>query len=124
MAQKENSQLMRYFAMVCAATISISAALCWGSVATESVIGIQGDGIITMIIGIIALFCLAMRCVPLYVSILIGLVALGVSGWDYFSVSKVMQEINGSVGIGLYLTMAASFLLVVSSFIQWRRGRA
>ncbi len=125
MAKNQNKQCMRYLAMVSAVVLCGSAFLSWGSVATESVVGIQGDGMITLFLGIAAILFLLKRRLPLYIPTILGLLAFAVALWDYLSISEVMLKltITSSIGLGLYLTLVSSFLLTVFSFIQWRKIR-
>lgn len=112
---------IHYFAMACAIVLSLSAFLAWGSVSNESVAGTQGDGVITLILGIAALLFLSRPRLPLCIPLILGIIALVVSIWDYLSIAKIMPAIGGQIGLGLYLTIVSSFLLIVSTFIQWQR---
>lgn len=121
MAPAQKSQSFRYLALVSAAILCVSAFLSWGSVMTEKITGMQGDGFVTSGLGLVAFLLLSQKKVPLWISMILGLIAMGISIWDYTVLVPIMKDVNGSFGIGIYLTIISSFLLFLGSLVQWHR---
>lgn len=124
MAPAKKSQSFRYFALVSAAVLCVSAFFSWGSVLTEKFTGMQGDGFVTSGLGLVAFLLLSHKKIPLWIPMILGLIAMGISIWDYTVLVPIMKDVNGSFGIGIYLAIISSFTLFLGSLIQWRKGKA
>ena len=108
------------------AGVILGAFLPWAHVLFFSVSGLDGDGVITLILGVIgaALITFGRRGTTTLVAALVGVVACGIGLYDSVNLSIVAQESAGtaSVGAGLWLTIFASALAVVASVsdaVEW-----
>lgn len=128
----------RNLALIGALGLGIASFLAWGEVADVSVSGMEGDGVITLVLAILCLAFLFIKKVPLWIVAILGAVAEAIGIIDFIEMNKVANDINGtlnsingaegmtlssSVGIGLYITIVAAGLIVIGSLIQLFQNR-
>lgn len=91
--------------------------------------GVEGDGAITLILcGIASVGFFTVKRAWLIVSMIMGILAALVSGYDLLDVQRIAQEndsdyVRVSVGIGLYVTFATAVVIAVTALTLWRRVR-
>lgn len=126
-------QIGRYVAMIGALALGLAAFLPWIVVKdVVTVNGMGGDGVITLGLAVITLLFLFIKRIPLWISTIIGLIAGVIGFYDSYSAATNLSELqdilknnfldpltNENIGIGLYLTILASALIVFGSLIQW-----
>ena len=108
--------LWRGLGVLSAIVLGVGAVLPWGHIYSEAIIGLDGDGLIILIIAVLVLILLLIRRVPIWISLLLGLIAglIGVIG--FVEVGKVTNQIIGArIGSGLYITIIGSIGIVVTS---------
>jgi hypothetical protein len=121
----------RIIGMVAAGAIVIGAFLPWATVtvlfATISKDGIDGDGTITAVLGlVIAGLFLANTRAAYVLAMILSAVVLAVFAVDYVDVQELVEEAEdteaamASVGIGLYLTGLAA-LVTLGTALRCRR---
>ncbi len=126
-------QIGRYVAMIGAVILGIAAFLPW--IVVEDLVtvkGMQGDGVITLGLAIVTLIFLLIKRIPLWISAILGLIAGIIGFYDSYSAATSLNELqdilknnfldpltNENIGIGLYLTIVSSALIVFGSLIQW-----
>ena len=125
-------QYGRYAAMVGALLVIVGAFLPWGRVNDVVITGLEGDGLITLIGAIIILLILFIKRIPLWISMLIGLLMVGIGIAQTFSISEKIDEIksvfassligpniDGRIDFGVYLTIVGSTIIIFATLIQW-----
>jgi len=114
----------RRVAMIGAVLIAVGSVLPWATAsnvfgASVSISGTEGDGIITLVLGIlVAVGALVRQKEPgsrAWLSALFSLLALGISGYDYTQIviSSAFASndyVDASAGIGIYLVIIGGFL--------------
>ncbi len=114
----------REIALVSAVLLIISAFLYWGHTPTASLRGIEGDGKITIILGLLAFIFLFIRRISLLISLALGLLALAIGIVVMVEVCKVVNEVPGTkTGIGLYTGIVASLGIIVGTIGDMLRKR-
>jgi hypothetical protein len=99
--------------------VAISAFLPWVSVLGISAIGIEGDGVITLVLALIALGVLVARSrVPNKVVRWTPLVAGGLVAF------VGLYDMNGAAAMGLYLTMFAGIAWTAAAIWEIREQRS
>ncbi|MBI5753719.1 hypothetical protein HZA40_01075 [Candidatus Peregrinibacteria bacterium] len=129
-------QYGRYAAILGAVLVAVGAFLPWGKVNDVITTGMDGDGIITLVGAILVLIALFIRKIPLWVSMIIGLVIVAIGIAQTFSISQKIDEIksifassligpniNGRIDFGVYLTILGSTIIVFGTLIQWIKNR-
>lgn len=124
-------QYGRYAAMVGAILVAIGAFLPWGRVNDVVITGLEGDGLITLVGAIIVLLILFIKKIPLWISMLIGLLMVGIGIAQTFSISEKIDEIksifassligpniSGRIDFGIYLTIVGSTIIIFGTLIQ------
>ena len=113
--------------------IVIAAFLPWATVLGLGVSGIEGDGVLTLVLGVMATAAVAasafwQRCrwaaVP---AAIMGVAVAGIGVYDWSNVAEEARGVGGlaSVGVGLVLTTIAGVILVPASvwaFVAARKG--
>lgn len=130
------SQIGRYFAMIGSIVVIIAAFLVWGTVNDITTKGIEGDGKLTFILALIALILLLIRRIPLWITIIFGVIIeiigiiQNVSMNDkiaelknIFASSLTGPDITGNVGIGVYFTIVGATLIIFGTLFQWIKNR-
>ncbi|MBL4694882.1 hypothetical protein JKY72_05950 [Candidatus Gracilibacteria bacterium] len=108
---------------VSAIVLILAALLPWGSTENVTVLGIFGDDtFITIGVGILAILFLLTKKIPTWISLLLGLIALGTGINDYIALSNVFEGNGGSVGSGMYLTLLGGLGVVVGSILDMLRS--
>lgn len=106
----------REIALGSAILLIISAFLYWGHTPNESIRGIEGDGKITIILGLLAFIFLFIRRISLWISLALGILALAIGSIVLIQVLDVVREVPGNkVGAGLYMGILASFGIVLGT---------
>lgn len=129
-------QYGRYAAAFGALLIAIGAFLPWGSVDNVVINGLSGDGIITLVAAIVVFLVIFIKKVPLWFSMILGIIVASIGTAQTFSISQKIEEIktifassligpniNGSIGFGVYLTILGAAFIVFGTFIQWIKNR-
>lgn len=116
----------RSIALVSAIILAISAFLPWGYtdyVLVTGFAGKGGDGLITVAIGILAFVLLFIKRLHLWVSLILGLIGLGIGAVDFYNMSLAVTKIAGAIGSGLYLTVLASAGIVLGTIVEFFEER-
>jgi hypothetical protein len=99
--------------------LGLAAFLPWGTaLGLISISGMEGDGKITIGIAVIAIVLLLIKKVPVWIVTILGILATVIGVVDYSSMSDVTNEISASVGIGIYLTVAAGAGMIVGTIME------
>lgn len=126
-------QIGRYVAMIGALALGVAAFLPWIVADNITMKGMEGrDGIIILGLAVVTLLFLFIKRIPLWISTILGFVAGVIGFYNSYSAAKNLNELqdllknnfldpltNENIGIGLYLTILASALIVFGSLIQW-----
>lgn len=126
--------LWPFVGMLSAVVVIIGAFLPWAKVmGFISVSGIDGDGTITFGAAAISCILIFLKKTPFWITLLLGVVVLATSGYDYYNMMQatsgmpagVEGEVNPfaelaamSVGIGLYLTMLGGLGMLAAPIIS------
>lgn len=133
--QKPSLSLGRLIGLAGAALLAIGAFLPWGKImGIIEAKGIDGDGKITLGIGIIAIILLLIKKAPLWISLILGVVALAIGGYDFYAMTTVDKELGlelaelaelakVTVGSGLYLTVLGGLALTVGPIVGYVQGK-
>ena len=129
-------QYGRYAAAFGAILIAVGAFLPWGKVDNVVTTGLDGDGIITLVAAIIVFLAVFIKRIPLWFSMLLGLIIAAIGVAQTFSISEKIGEIksafassliganiNGRIDFGVYLTILGSAFIVFGTLIQWIKSR-
>lgn len=129
-------QYGRYAATFGALLVIIGAFLPWGSVDNVVVTGLDGDGVITLVIAIVVFLSIFIKKIPLLFSMILGLIVAAIGVAQTFSISQKIDEIknifassligpniNGRIDFGVYLTILGSAFIVFGTLIQWIKNR-
>ena len=108
----------RTIALMSAILLGISAFLPWGQSPYVSVSGLTGDGLITVSIGILAFLLLFIKKISIWVSLMVGAMGFLVGMVDFFAMSDAVNQIDGTVGPGLYLTVISSIGIVIGTIVE------
>ncbi len=95
--------------MIFAIFLAFSAVLPWGYTDNVSVTGLEGDGLITISVGLLAFLLLFVKRVTLWISLILGIIGSTIGLIDLFSMKEAVQSISGHVGPGIYMTVLFSF---------------
>lgn len=130
------AQWGRHAAIIGAIIVCIGAFLSWGTVDNVTVTGMDGDGKLTFTMALIALVILFIRKISIWWPISLGVVAeaIGViqninmdaeiaALKNIFASSLTGPNINGYIGVGVYLTMVGAALIIFASLFQWIKNR-
>lgn len=130
------AQSGRYAAMAGALVVMVGSFLEWGTADGITYMGMDSDGRFTFTLGLIALLALFIKRIPLWLSIVLGVIieVLGViqsvninAGIaelkGLFASSLTGPQITGSIGIGVYLTIVGAALIVFGGLFQWLKNR-
>ncbi|MBD3360613.1 hypothetical protein GF366_02300 [Candidatus Peregrinibacteria bacterium] len=128
--------LGRLIGMASAVVLVIAAFLPWGETGFFTVTGIDGDGIITIGIAVVAFVMLAIQKVPLWITIILGVLAAAIGIIDFMEMSSASEElaldmagdefaesIQITVGSGLYLTILAGVGLIAGPIVGYIQKR-
>ncbi len=129
-------QYGRYAAAFGALLVIVGAFLPWGKVDNVIITGIDGDGIITLVVAAVVLVSVAIKRITLIFSALSGALIAAIGVAQTFSISQKIEEIktifassligpniNGRIDFGVYLTILGSAFIVFGAFIQWIKNR-
>ncbi len=112
---------------ISAILLIIAAFLAWGSTPSGTVatgLSAEGwltDGMLTIGIGAVAIVLLIIDLiykVPAWIPLLLGIIALGIGGIDFWAMSGAVEKYQGHVGMGLYLTVLASAGIILGSIVD------
>ena len=114
--------LGRIIAFVGIALVIIGAFLSWGAVGGQSVIrGIEGDGIITLVIAVIALVLLLFAKVPVWISLVLAVLISGIGIIDFVNISgqaSLSELFEVTAGAGMYLTVIGGIVLLSGTIVS------
>ena len=102
-----------------------------------SIAGTDGDGMVTLIAGALAIVAIFIKKIPIWVTLLIGVLVLGVMGYDGYklydsSSGAEMGDFAGgenpfggmdlvSIGIGAYMTVVGGIGIVVGAIMEMKK---
>ena len=128
--------LPRGIAIVSIAIIIIGAVFPWGHTMDFSVKGFEGDGILTIGIGLVALAVIFVKRKPNAVTFVLGMAALMIGTIDFYGMtnandglnltvanSSVAEMVKISIGTGLYLTIFGALGLVAGCILAYWQSR-
>lgn len=111
--------------------ILIGSVLPWVETGLISKTGTEGDGIITLILGLLSLGLVSNKKSYTYSGAIMGLLVFAVSGWNIYDIitqgSELSYELSNNpfaalaqvkVGIGLYLVAFGGLALVIYSSLR------
>lgn len=124
---KKVAQRQRYAGIAAGAALVLGAMLPWASIKTifgsVSATGLEGgDGALTAALGILGAVAVWKAGKWLWAAIVSGALATVIAIYEMANVGKIVSEVNdtgiaaASIGIGLYLTLAASIVLGIAGF--------
>ena len=119
---KGPTAIFKKIALISTLVIAIAAFLPW--VSSEefdlSKQGIEGDGLITLVLAVVAFFLILINKFKAYIPlVLLAVIAvIGVRDW-YVTANTDVSGIVLNVETGLYLTVAATAVAAVSLIIHW-----
>lgn len=129
-------QYGRYAAFLGAILVIIGAFLPWGKVNDVITTGLDGDGVLTLIGAVVIFIMLFIKKIPLWVSMIVGILIGAIGIAQTFSISEKISEIksmfassligpniNGRIDFGVYLTIVGAAFIVFGTFIQWIKNR-
>lgn len=126
----------RLIGAVAALVVVIGAFLPWAKVmGFISIAGTDGDGMYTLAAGVVGIFCCVVKKVPIWVTLILGLVVVGVIGYDGYNLlamndaaSSVATEENPfaamaqvSIGIGAYATVLGGIGMIVGTIMEMKK---
>jgi len=124
---------VRIGGLVAAALVILGSFLPWATLdafgAHETVNGMDGDGVITLLVGIAmaALFAIGKRG-TLIAAAVVSLVAAGIGAFELVDVQSVIDEfgflVSGGPGVGLFLIVAGGIAGLVLGVLGQRRADA
>lgn len=82
------------------------------------VTGLDGDGFIVIGLGILAFLLLFIKRVPIIVNLIIAGIGLFLGFTVYGGMYTATKIINGQIGIGIYLTITASILMILGIIVE------
>lgn len=118
----------KIIALISSLALMIVSMVPWGvamNKAGEKVVvtGLKGDGKITIILGAIAIVCLLIKKIPIWVALILGLATTGVGIIDLLAVLKATKPVSGTVGYGLYITLFSGLGMIVGSLLELFKKR-
>ncbi len=121
----ETNKTPKMIAMLGALVAIVAAFLTWGITSLATVKGTDGDGTITAVLGGLAILFLWIQKIPAWLSALFGLAiaAVGVIDFTNMKDAVALDPQNGSVGLGLYLTIAGGLVLLAGAAWQFSQNR-
>ncbi len=108
----------RGLALLFSVLLVASGFLPWGYTDNVSVAGLEGDGLITISIGVLAFLLLFVKRIALWVSLILGIIAFIVGVIDMTTMYRAVQAISGDVGSGIYLTLVSSAGIVLGVIVE------
>jgi len=113
--------------------VVLGALLPWASVLGMSVSGTDGDGMITLVIAVLAGLFLFIKKIPIWIPLILGVVVCGIGGYDMYSMlsstsgpdmaaaEELLGDLSVSIGIGLYLTILGGLGVIVGSVMEMKK---
>lgn len=108
----------RTAALLSAAALTVSAFLPWGYNENVMVTGLDGDGFIVIGLGILAFLMLFIKRIPIIINLVIAGMGLILGFTVYGDMYTATKIINGQIGIGIYLTITASILMILAVTVE------
>ena len=108
------NHLGRNIALISALVIALGSVAPFAGVDNFIVYGLQGDGKITLAIGVFIIVAILMKKVPAYVNILFSSFALALAAVDYSKLSETTSTIQNTVTTNPYMADVASTLQIGS----------
>jgi len=116
----------------------IGAFLPWAKImGMFSVAGTDGDGMFTLIAGALAIAAIFVKKIPIWVTLILGVIILGIMGYDGYQMysqtgGTEMGEFAGgenpfagmdliSIGIGAYMTVLGGIGIVVGAIMEMKK---
>lgn len=129
-------QYGRYAAAFGAILIIVGAFMPWGKVDEVVTTGMDGDGLITLVLAIVVFLSVFIKKIPLLFSSILGALVAAIGVAQTFSITQKIDEIksifassligpniNGRIDFGVYLTIVGAAFVVFGTFIQWIKNR-
>ncbi|MFA5820760.1 MAG: hypothetical protein WC873_01490 [Candidatus Gracilibacteria bacterium] len=120
-------EIEEFIVALSAVVLIAGAFFAWGQTPNYSALGINGDGLITIGLGALAILFLIIDLIsekiPPWVPLIFGILALAIGLIDYNAISTKVEPYNGSVGPGIYLTLIASLGIITGSILDIYRSR-
>ncbi|MFA4891438.1 MAG: hypothetical protein WC604_03790 [Candidatus Gracilibacteria bacterium] len=126
----------RLIGAVAALVVVIGAFLPWAKVmGFLSVAGTDGDGMYTMAAGIAGIICCVVKKVPVWVTLILGLVVTGVICYDGYNLLALNDAASGvateenpfaamaqvTIGIGAYATALGGLGMIVGAIMDMKK---
>ena len=118
---KINMQGARVVSLVGFVGVILGAFLPWSRVLIFSVSGTDGDGVITLLLGVAgaSLIAFGRGSAPAWIAAVAGVAAFGVGLYD---VANFPASSLAAIGMGLWLTLAASVLAAIAAAVPLALG--
>ncbi len=126
------SGLGRIIGLISAVVLGIGSVMPWGENIAGTVNGLDGDGVITLGIAIIAIVLLLIKKVPLWIPLVLGVLAAAIGIIDLSNMSDVNQELGlelegnpfaelakVEVKAGLYVLIAGAIGLIIGPIVGY-----
>lgn len=107
---RSKKHLGRNIALVSALIIAAGSVAPFAGFEEFTVYGLQGDGKITLVIGVVLVVSILLKKIPAYVNILFSSLALTLAAFDYSKLSETTSSIKNTVTTNPYMTDVASSL--------------
>ena len=107
---EKKKHLGRNIVLISALIIAIGSIAPFAGFEDFVVYGLQGDGKLTLAIGVIIIASVLFKKIPAYVNILFSSLALALAAFDYSRLSETTSSIKTTVTTNPYMTDVASSL--------------
>lgn len=119
----QENKVPQIVGIVGALMVIAGAFLPWAISSVITVKGTDGDGTITLALAILSILFLLIKKIPAWIASILGAIVVTVGFIDYSQVKEAVLLDSGSVGIGLYLTILGSLVLILGSTLQFIKNR-
>jgi hypothetical protein len=95
----------------------------WGAAVNEKgqdslVMGLQGDGKITLVLGAIAIILLISKRCPHIFAAILGIIVAIIAYIDIWTMNQVVTEMTAYIGYGLYFTLAGGIGIFFGGILE------
>jgi len=130
--------LGRFIGAVSAIVVIVGAFLPWAKVmGFLSIAGTDGDGMYTMAAGIAGVICCVIKKVPIWVTLLLGVLVVAIMGYDGYNLMDMNSGLDSaateenpfaamaqvSIGIGAYATALGGLGMIVGSIMEMKKKK-
>ncbi len=120
-------EVEEFIVVLSAVALIAGSFLAWGQTPNYTALGTNGDGLITLGLGALAIVFLIIdlisKKIPSWVPLILGIFALAIGMVDFKAISTAVAPYEGTVGPGVYLTLIASLGIIVGSILDIYRSR-